>query len=209
MAATIPANCTFAHFDCQNTEGISVRWNKYLARSKNMMKAFNITNPDQLLALMLHFGGEDIYDIFESLPEEKKKTRIPATEENSSQDVFMRGCAALTDYFAPKQNTEYQRYEFCRCLQLPSESLDKFVSRLKALAATCNFTVVDTEVKSEVINLLTLGARVQHMERNAITVALEITLQVQRNALLWVKSVSHVENQNNLQENVSQKYLPK
>ena len=46
-----------------------------------MMKGFNITNPDQLLALMLHFGGEDPYDIFESLPEEVK-ARIPATEEN-------------------------------------------------------------------------------------------------------------------------------
>ena len=37
IATTIPANCTFAHFDCQNTEGISVRWNKYLARYKNML----------------------------------------------------------------------------------------------------------------------------------------------------------------------------
>ena len=116
MATTIPANCTFAHFDCQNTEGISVRWNKYLARY-NMMKGFNITNPDQLLAPMLHFGGEDLYDIFESLPEEKK-ARIPATEENPSQVVFVRGCAALTDYFTPKQNTEYQRYEFAySCIQ--------------------------------------------------------------------------------------------
>ena len=86
-----------------------------------------------------------MYDIFESLPEEEK-ARIPATEENPGQGVFVRGCAALTDYFTPKQNTEYQRYEFCRCLQLPSESLDKSVSKLKALAATCNFTEVDTEV---------------------------------------------------------------
>ena len=45
--------------------------------------------------------------------------------------------------------------------------------------------------------------------RNVITVALEIILQVQRNALLWVKSVSHVENQTILQENASQKCFPK
>ena len=92
MAATIPANCTFAHFDCQNTEGISVRWNKYLARSKNMMKAFNITNPDQLLALMLHFGGEDIYDIFESLPEEKKKQE---SQQLRKTPVRMSSCEAV------------------------------------------------------------------------------------------------------------------
>ena len=114
------------------------------------MKGFNITNPNQQLALMLHFGVEDLYDIFEWLPEDEK-ARIPATEKNPGQNVFVRGGASLTDYFTPKQNTEYQRHEFHRCLQLPSESLDKFVSRHKALAATCNFTEVDTEVKSQVI----------------------------------------------------------
>ena len=53
-----------------------------------MMKKFNI-NPDQLLALMLHFGGADLYDIFESPLEEK--ARIPAMEENHGEDV----CASL------------------------------------------------------------------------------------------------------------------
>ena len=59
-----------------------------------MMNGFNITNLDQLLALMLHFGGEDLYDIFESLPEEEK-ARIPATVEKPGQDVFVRGSATL------------------------------------------------------------------------------------------------------------------
>ena len=90
-----------------------------------MMKGFNIIDHDQLLALILHFGGKDLYDSFESLSEEKK-ARIPATEESPGQDVFMQGCAALTEYFTQKQNTKYQRYKLRRCLQLPSESLDKF-----------------------------------------------------------------------------------
>ena len=164
MATTVPANCSFAHFDCQNTEGISVRWNKYLARYKNMMKGFNITNPEQLLALLLHFGGEDLYDIFESLPEAEKAS-IPATEGNPAQDVFVRGCAVLSNYFTPKQNTEYQKYEFRRCLQLPSESLDKFVSRLKALAATCDFTDINAEVKSQVIS----GCISQRLRRKGLS----------------------------------------
>ena len=56
-----------------------------------MMKGFNIIDHDQLLALILHFGGKDLYDRFESLSEEKK-ARIPATEENP---VRMSSCKAV------------------------------------------------------------------------------------------------------------------
>ena len=38
-----------------------------------------------------------------------------------------------------------------------------------------------------------IGESVQYMERNAITVVLNIILQVERKALLWAKSVNHVE----------------
>ena len=67
--------------------------------------------------------------------------------------------------------------------------------------------VNELKVAVPVANPLILGASVQHMEKNAITVALEIILQVQRNALQWAKIVSGKPN--HLQENVSQKCLPK
>ena len=86
-------------------------------------------------------------------------------ESQQPRKILVRMSSALTDYFTPKQNTEYQRYELCRCLQLPSESLDKFVSRLKALAATCNFTEVDTEVKSQVIS----GCISQRLRRKGLS----------------------------------------
>ena len=56
-----------------------------------MMKGFNITNPHQLFLLMLHFGGEDLYDIFESLSEEEKKE----SQQLRKTPVRMSSCEAV------------------------------------------------------------------------------------------------------------------
>ena len=135
MAAALPASADFPKFDCSSMDGISVRWRKYLARYKNMMKGFNINEPGQLTALLLHYGGEDLYDIFQNIPEAERQA-VAAVDGNAAQDEFVRGSAALTNYFTPRQNTEYQRYEFRKMKQQASENLDRFVTRLKTQAAT-------------------------------------------------------------------------
>jgi hypothetical protein len=115
-----------------------------------MMTGFNINDPGQLLALLLHFGGEDLYDIFETIPAQRRAA-VEAGGGNPAQDVFVRGVGALTEYFTPQQNTEYQRYEFRQCKQGDGESLEKFVGRLRPLAATCEFHDQDAEIKSQII----------------------------------------------------------
>ena len=48
--------------------------NRHLARYKNIMKGYNIPKPDKLLTdqllVLIHIGGEDLYDILKALPEE-------------------------------------------------------------------------------------------------------------------------------------------
>ena len=58
------------------------------------MKGFNIANPDEVLAMMLHFGCEGLYDIFKSLPEQEK-ARIIETKENPSEHIFMQSWVTL------------------------------------------------------------------------------------------------------------------
>lgn len=138
MAASIPGLCVLPAFDCQTVDGINVQLGKYLVHSKNMMKGYNVTDPEQLLALLLHFRGEDFYDIFESIPD-IDKAPIAAAEGVPAKDRFVRGTAALMAYSIPRQNTEYQQYEYRHTHQQAPENLDKFVAWLKALAATCDF----------------------------------------------------------------------
>ena len=108
-----------------------------------------MTNPDQLLALLFPFGGGYLYALFQSLPEEEKEI-IPATVETLVRMSLCKVVLCSQCTSPPKQNTEYQTYEFCQCQQLPSEVSAKFLSRLKVLATTCNFTEVDSEIKSQV-----------------------------------------------------------
>ena len=147
-----------------------MRWRKYIARYENMMRGFAITEPDQLIALLLHFGGEDLYDIYDNIPAADKQplAAVAAHDEVPAQaaiDVFRRGVDALTRHFTPRQNTEYQKYEFRHLKQNPGETLEKFVSRLRALAATCEFAEPDSEIKSQVIS----GCQSQKLRRKGLS----------------------------------------
>ena len=147
--ANVPASLNFPQFDCQSTDGVSVRWSKYISRYKNMMTGYNITANEQKLALLLHFGGEDLHDLYDSFTTESK---TPVAEADPAENVFDKGVNCFTVYFTPKQNTEYQRYEFRHTLQEESENLDKYCTRLRILAATCDFDGVNREIKSQVIS---------------------------------------------------------
>ena len=57
----------------------------------------------------------------------------------------------LSAHFKPKVNVEYERIQFCTQKQNQSESIDQYHTRLRQLAATCNFTDIDAELKSQII----------------------------------------------------------
>jgi len=40
-------------------------------------------------------------------------------------------------YFAPRKNVDFQIFQFRQTTQLPDETIDQFVTRLRKLAATC------------------------------------------------------------------------
>ena len=139
----------FPQFDCTGPE-TAVRWTKYISRFKRGMIGFDVTDPDRLISLLLHFGGDDLQDIYDNLPDAEKQA-VAAHDDVPAQDVFVRGVAALTQYFSPQQNTEFQKFEFQHTKQLPTENLDKFSIRLRTLASTCDFHDIDREIKSQVI----------------------------------------------------------
>ena len=59
--------------------------------------------------------------------------------------------AKLDAYFSPKKNIDYQIFQFHQAVQQPGETVDQFVTRLRKLAATCEFHNVSKEIKSAVI----------------------------------------------------------
>ena len=59
--------------------------------------------------------------------------------------------AALDTYFSPKEHVDFEIFKFREAEQQPHETIDQFSTRLRKLAATCDFANIDKEVKSAII----------------------------------------------------------
>lgn len=70
---------------------------------------------DRKRALLLHYGGEGTYDIYEA---HKGDTELTY---NGTKKV-------LSDYFKPRKNTQMEVYTFRCCKQKDGQSLDEFVT---------------------------------------------------------------------------------
>ena len=93
--------------------------------------------------LLLHYAGEEINDIFETLPDTREEKNYQAAID------------ALNTHFAPSANSEFSIYCFGQAKQQPNETLDTFHTRLQQLAMPCSFTDNDKEVKTQIIQACT------------------------------------------------------
>lgn len=93
-------------------------------------------------ALLLHYAGEATNEIFDTLPD---------TAAGERDDPLEKAVQALTTYFTPKQNREYEIYVFRQAKQESNESISAFHTRLRQLAVTCEFDDVDREIKTQIV----------------------------------------------------------
>ncbi|KAK3697503.1 hypothetical protein QZH41_002099 [Actinostola sp. cb2023] len=137
MANVLPPFPTFAvHED--NTS-IGPRWKKWFKRFEMYLAAHDIKDPTRKRALLLYSAGEEVSDIFETLP-----------DQGEDKD-YKAAVAALNVYFQPKVNKTYEVYMFRNATQDSGESLDSYYTRLRRLAQTCEFTNEEEEIKSHII----------------------------------------------------------
>ena len=135
MATAVIPN--FDPFDVHADSAIAQRWRKWIKRLENLFVAANIKNAERQRALLLHYAGEEVCDIFAVL--------------SDTREDFKTAKEALTEYFDPKKNVEYEIYKFRQTKQNTGETMDTYHSRLRRLAARCEFTDVDKEIKSQII----------------------------------------------------------
>ena len=75
---------------------------------------------------------------------------LPNTTPGEGEDPFEKGVQALTNYFIPRQNREYEIYIFHQAKQDTNESISAFHTRLRQLAVACEFAEVDREIKTQI-----------------------------------------------------------
>jgi len=131
-------------------------------------------------ALLIHYGGEEIFDLVDTFPDEHKST-------------FETLKTTLTSHFTPKVNLVYESFKFRKMHQEQLESVDQFHVRLRRQAALCDFADLEREILSQMIE----GVISSKLRRKAIRdkVTLQQFLQEARNEELTNKQVGEIERE--------------
>lgn len=142
----------FPSFDVETDKSnAGPRWGKWVERLENLFIGLDIDDVDRKRALLLHYAGERVYDIYDA---EKKET---AATYDATKKV-------LKDYFDPKRNIQMEIYKFRSYKQLDGQSLDEFVTELRKLAKNCQFANTDNEILTQVIQ----NCRSNRLRRRAL-----------------------------------------
>ena len=115
---------------------MDTRWKKWCARLENLLVGLDIKYDKRKCALLLHYSGEQVNDIFDTLP-------------NTGND-YATALDKLTNYFAQKNCTEFEIYKFRQATQEANEPIDTFNTRLRKLGENFEFDIIDKEIKSVV-----------------------------------------------------------
>ena len=153
MAINLP---TFPEFDLQPRETVPTRFEKYHKRLNNLFAAMGIEEAPRKKAMLLHYVGEDVCDIFDTLT-------VPAPEPDTNGDVYKSAVKAISDHFEPQKCVDHHDvhvYNFRKEAQRPNEKTSEFYTRLQLLARKCEFTDVNLEIKRQLIQTTT-SARIR------------------------------------------------
>ena len=91
----------FPKFDVYSEESsVGIRWKKYVAKLEHLFVGLNIDSKKRKKALLLHYSGDDVFKIYETL-------NLGADDQNYDDTK-----TGLDNYFNPKKNKEFERYEF-------------------------------------------------------------------------------------------------
>ena len=108
------------------------------------MDGKGVKHADQKKALMLHTAGLSVQDIFFTL------------DEGTGENNYLKAKDALDKHFNPQANVPYERLCFRDMSQLPSETVEQFVMRLRQKAQSCEFgddaAAVDEQICDQVIS---------------------------------------------------------
>ena len=93
------------------------------------------------VATLISVMGKDCYRIFEHLD--------ITSEQRKKVDAIL---SKLEEYFKPKRNVIYERYIFRTTQQEPNETISEYVTKLRRLAASCDFgTLKEDMIRDRIV----------------------------------------------------------
>ena len=147
---------------------ISERWRKWKRSFLFFISAQDITDPNRKHSFLLHFAGEAVQDLFETLSEP-----VLAVD-----DRFERTIAMLDKHFNVAKNTPFKRHCFRQMAPTAGETVDKFIARLRLQAQHCSFADLWDKLRDQLAEKIDPPAlRRKLLERSSIKLqdALKLT----------------------------------
>jgi hypothetical protein len=117
---------------------LPARWREWLQGFDFFLRAQASATEDQRISMLIHAAGKDVRRAFVSL-------------KLASDLTYDKVVLALTQHFEPARNKRYERHLFRRCVQSEGESTNDFVTRLRELVATCEFTDEDDALFDQLV----------------------------------------------------------
>ena len=114
------------------------RWNKWVDRLENYFIAMNIDEDGRKRALLLHYAGERVYDIYQA-------------EKGDTDPDYAHTVRVLKDYFTPQIDVEMEIYHFRNCKQKDGQTIDEYVTELRQMAKNCEFTDLEKQIVLQII----------------------------------------------------------
>lgn len=125
------------------TEGDATRlhqtWERWVQSFELFAMGKGVKNIEQKKALLLHCAGQNVQDIFFTLP-----------AGEGDDDEYVQTKNALSVYFKGKINVPYERYCFRKMTQ-GDETIDQLITRLKRQVKLCNFDNEDEQIRDQII----------------------------------------------------------
>ena len=141
------------------------RWRKWIDRFENLLCALDINDYRKKKAMLLHYVGEEVYDIFDSFTDQQKGLgAVRETPDGNVPDEYGVAKRSLTEFFTPKKNTTEEIFKFRQASQNSGETIDSFYTRLRTLASTCDFHDADKEILSQILQ----GCTSSRLRRKAL-----------------------------------------
>lgn len=109
---------SFPFFDARATDAnnVGTEWLKWVKRFENFIVACGITADARKTALLLHYVGEEVYDIYCSLPDPPAAATASTVSStggsSNATPLYTTACKKLDGYFAPRVNTTFDIYRF-------------------------------------------------------------------------------------------------
>ena len=97
MAVSLP---NFPVFDVHADGNAGPQWKKWLGRLERLLTGMNITVPKRKRALLLHYVGQAVDEIFDTLP------------DTGGDNDYDTAVAKLNERFSPQTNIAYEVFNF-------------------------------------------------------------------------------------------------